>query len=130
MGVTPQKKCHKIGRFRLLTKRTASFIIGALRCYREKTNFMTCLRACSTCFEIPNCFPLIGSKLLILERFSTKRIIICNANFSMVNSIDFFYVIFLTIVPLWFLLKKTLNLTVSKSMKITNKYHESYWSCL
>ena len=51
-------------------------------------------------------------------------------NSFMVNSIDFFYVIFLTIVLLWFLLKKTLNLTVSKSMKITNKYHESHWSCL
>ena len=47
------------------------------------------------------------------------------ATFFMVNSIDFFYVIFLTIVPLWFLLKKTINLTVSKSMKITNRYHES-----
>ena len=47
----------------------------------------------------------------------------------MANSIDFLYVFFLTIVPLLFLLKKTINLTVSKSMKITNKYHESCWNC-
>ena len=30
----------------------------------------------------------------------------------MVNSIDFIYVIFLTIVPLWFLLNKSLNVTL------------------
>ena len=48
-----------------------------------------------------------------------------SANFSKVNSIDFFYVIFLTIFPLGLLLKKTINLTVSKSMKIADKYHES-----
>ena len=47
------------------------------------------------------------------------------ANFSMVNSIDFDYVINPTIVPSWFQKILMINLTVSKSLKVINKYHEN-----
>ena len=51
--------------------------------------------------------------------------LLCTANFFMVNFIDFDYVINPTIVPSWFWPILIINLTVSKSFKVINKYHEN-----
>ena len=54
-----------------------------------------------------------------------QRMVLYTANFFMAKFVDFDYVINPTIVPSWFWQILIINLTVSKSFKVINKYHEN-----
>ena len=62
---------------------------------------------------------------ILLNIFDLLSNVDYTANFFIVNFIDFDYVINPTIVPSWFWQILIINLTVSKSLKVINKYHDN-----